>query len=160
MASGWGRRYRTEMQKFAVLNTGTSAAASSGIIYAGLDRNSGPVGDDASGITVGTTEPTGPVGTSGYERKPITWATPAQGSPDATVPALNSVAITWTSVTAWSTAANPLGLVTLWNTATLATITEANFYGRATITVPQAVNASGITLTIAISGLSMGFISA
>jgi hypothetical protein len=145
------------MQKFAVLNTGTSAAASSGVIYAGLDRNSGPVGDDASGITAGTTEPSS---TGSYARQAITWATPVQGAADATVPALNSVAISWTSSAAYSTAANTLGLVTLWNTATLATVAEANFYGRAVIAVPQAVNASGITLTIAISGLSMGFISA
>lgn len=144
------------MQKFAVLNTGTAVTSQ----FAGLDTNLGPAGDDASGITANTTEPTGPVGTSGYERKPITWSTPVQGAADATVPALNSGAISWTSVTAFSTSGTPLARVTLWSTATLATVAEASFLGRAVIAVPQAVNAGGITLTIAISGLSMGFISA
>ena len=146
------------MQQFAVLTTGTSEGGA-GTIKAGLSiQTSNPGPDDGSGITPGTTEPSQ---TNGYVRNGVTWATPATGSLDATVPALNSVAISWTSVTSnWSTAANTLQLVTLWNTATVATVTEAAFLGRANIAVPQAVNAAGITLTIAIGGLSMGFISA
>lgn len=152
MATGWGRRYRVDMQKFA---TNTSPAAFVAC-HAGLDTNTS-VNDDGSNVTAGTTEPSS---TGSYARQAITWATPAAGALDATVPALNSVAISWTSSAAFSTGATTLKTVTIWNTATLATVTEAAFVGRAVIAVPQAVNASGITLTIAISGLSMGFISA
>jgi hypothetical protein len=145
------------MQQFAVLGTGTSEGGT-GTIKAGLSTqtsNAGP--DDGSGITPGTQEPSS---TGSYARQPINWATPATGSLDATVPALNSGSISWTSTAAFSTGATTLQIVTLWNTTTLATVTEAAFLGRANIAVPQAVNASGITLTIAASGLSMGFISA
>jgi len=151
MATGWGRRYRQKMQQWAVLGTGTFES-----MFAGLDTNTS-VNDDGSNVTAGTTEPSS---TGGYARQAISWATPASGALDATVPALNSVAISWTSSAAWSTAATTLKVLTIWNTATLSPTTEATFVGRAAIAVPQAVNASGITLTVAISGLSMGFISA
>lgn len=156
MASGWGRRIRQNMQRWVTNQTpGTTPSA----WFAGLSiqtSNAGP--DDGSGITPGTTEPSS---SNGYTRPAITWAQPVSGANDATVPALNSATISWTSSGgAFSTAANNLNLVTIWDTATLATVAEANFYGRANIAVPQAVNASGITLTIAIGGLSMGFISA
>lgn len=152
MATGWSRRYRVEMQKFATNTSGTSFTT----FFAGLDTNTS-VNDDASNVTASTTEPSS---TGSYARQAITWATPAAGSLDATVPALNSVAISWTSSAAFSTGATTLKTVTIWNTATLATTTEAAFCGRAAIAVPQAVNAASITLTIAISGLSMGLISA
>lgn len=155
MATGWGRRYRQKMQQWAVLATGTSEGGA-GTLFAGLDTNTS-VNDDGSNVTAGTTEPST---TGTYARQAITWATPASGALDATVPALNSVALSWTSTAAWSTGATTLKTVTIWNTGTLASVAEANFNGRASIAVPQAVNASGITLTIAISGLSMGFISA
>jgi hypothetical protein len=150
--TGWTRRYRVETQKFAVLNTGTAVTS----MFAGLDTNAS-VNDDMGNVVAGTTEPTS---SNGYARNAVTWATPAAGALDAAVNALNSIALTWTSSGgAFSTGGTTLKVLTLWNTSTLATTTEAAGCGRATITTPQAVNASGITLTIAISGLSMGCIS-
>lgn len=134
------------MQKYA---TNTTPAASPTTPYASLSTAN--TGDDGAA----NAEPTS---TGSYARQAITWSTPAAGANDATVPALNSAAISWTSTAAYSTGATNLTHVGVWNHLT--TSTEAVFLGRAAIAVPQAVNASGITLTIAISGLSMGFISA
>ncbi len=145
MATGWGKRYRQEMQKFATNTSGTAATTP----YASLST-ANPNDDGQSNAE--------PTATGSYARQTITWATPASGSNDATVPALNSVAISWTSSAAYSTGATNLTHVGTWNN--ISTTTESVFTGRAAIAVPQAVNASGITLTIAISGLSMGFISA
>lgn len=159
MASGWGRRTRQNMQRWVTNQTpGTTPSA----WFAGLSiqtLNAGP--DDGSGITPGTTEPSN---TNGYVRANIGtsgWTQPVLAGLDASVPALNAGALSWiSSGGGFSTAANALNIVTIWDTATVATVTEAAFYGRANIAVPQAVNAAGITLTIAIGGLSMGFISA
>jgi len=147
MATGWGRRYRQKMQQWAVLGTGSADTT----MFAGLST-ANPA-DDASA----NAEPTS---AGSYARPGITWATPASGANDATVPALNSASISWTSSAAFSTGATSLTHVSLWNSATLSNVAESFYDGRAAIAVPQAVNASGITLTIAISGLSMGFISA
>lgn len=152
MATGWGRRYRQKMQQWGVLGTGTADTS----MFAGLDTNTS-VNDDGSNVVAGTTEPSS---TGSYARKAITWATPAAGALDANVPALNSATLTWTSTLAFSTGATTLKTLTIWNTSTLASVAETDFCGRGAIAVPQAVNAAGITLTVAISGLSMGFISA
>lgn len=130
--------------------------------FAGLSTQTSNAGtDDGSGITPGTQEPSS---SNGYARANIGtagWTQPVSGANDANVPALNAGALSWTSSGgAFSTGATNLNIVTIWDTATLATVAEANYYGRANIAVPQAVNAAGITLTIAIGGLSMGFISA
>jgi hypothetical protein len=152
MATGWTRRYRVEMQKFAVLNTGSSNTS----MFAGLDTNTS-VNDDMSNVTASGTEPSS---SNGYGRQAITWATPAAGALDATVPALNSAQLVWTSSGgAFSSGATTLKVLTLWNSSTLANVGESFGCGRATISTPQAVNASGITLTVAVSGLSMGLIS-
>lgn len=148
--TGYTRRYRVEMQKFAVLNTGTANTS----MFAGLDT-SASVNDDMSNVVAGTTEPTS---SNGYARQAITWATPAAAGLDASVPALNSVALTWTSGAGggFSTGATTLKTVTGWNSSTLANVAESFGCFRAAITTPQAVNAANITLTIAISGLSLG----
>lgn len=140
------------MQKYA---TGNSPAAFVSM-FAGLDTNT-TVNDDGSNVTAGTTEPSS---TGGYARQAISWAVPAAGALDATVPALNSAAITWTSSAAWSTGATTLKTLTIWNSSTLSNVAESFFVGRAAIAAPQAVNAASITLTVAIGGLSMGFVSA
>ena len=153
MATGWGRRVRVDMQKYVTNKTPASSTA----WFAGLDTNT-TVNDDGSNVTAGTTEPSS---TNGYARQTISWGTPAAGSLDATVPALNDTAISWTSSGGgFSTGATTLKTVTIWNSATLSNVAESFFVGRAAISVPQAVNAAGITLTIAISGLSMGLGSA
>jgi hypothetical protein len=151
MATGYGRRVRLDFQKLLTNNSPATYTA----WFAGLCTTN-PL-DDGSGNTAGGTEPSS---TGSYARQAITWTAPTQPSLDASVLAVNSASISWTSTAAFSTGATVLNHVGIWNTATLATVTEAAYIGRAAITVPQAVNAAGITLTIAISGLSMGCISA
>lgn len=137
-------------------NTSTYVPESGGF-FAGLDTNAS-VNDDASNVTVGGTEPTS---SNGYARQSFTWntsvATPAL---DAAAIVLNVAAISWTSSGGgFSTAATTLKVVPIWNTSTLATITEAAFVGRCVMATPRAVDVTGITLTIAIGGLQMGMIS-
>lgn len=152
MATGYGRRVRLDFQKLLTNNTPASYTA----WFAGLCTTN-PL-DDGSGNTVATTEPSS---SNGYARPAITWTAPTQPSLDASVVASNSASISWTSSGGgFSTGATNLTHVAIWNTATLATVTEAAYIGRAAITVPQAVNAAGITLTIAIAGLVMNIISA
>lgn len=151
MATGWGRRVRLDMQKLVTNTTPASYTA----WFAGLVTTN-PL-DDGSGVTAGSTEPSS---TGSYARQAITWSTPATGALDASVPALNSASISWTSTAAFSTGATNLTHICVYNTATLATVAEASYLGRAAITTPQAVNAAGITLTIAISGLTFNLISA
>jgi hypothetical protein len=154
MASGWGREVRRAFQNIATSN---AAGKTFTTPFAGLDTTA-VVSDDASGIVAGTTEPSS---SNGYARQSISWTAPPLPAADAAAIAANSGAISWTSSGGgFSTGATTLKSVTLWNTSTLATVTEAAFLGRAPIAVPQAVNAAGITLTIAIGGLSMGCISA
>lgn len=154
MATGWGREVRRAFQNLATSNATVKTFTTP---FAGLDTTAA-VSDDASGITAGTTEPTS---ANGYARQSISWTAPPLPAADASCLAQNSASISWTSSGgAFSTAATTLKSVTLWNTSTLATVTEAAFLGRAPISVPQAVNAAGITLTIAIGGLTMGCISA
>lgn len=155
MASGWGARKRQNLQLYAV-NQSPPAAVTT--IFAGLDTNT-TVADDGSNVVAGTTEPTS---ANGYGRQTIsTWNTIAQPANDAAAQATNSTVLNFTSSGgAFSTGATTLKSVTLWNTATLATTTNAAFEGRAAIAVPQAVNGAGITLTFASGGLVMGLISA
>lgn len=147
MATGWGARLRAEMQNYA---TNKTPAASPTTPFAGLsEANPGDQGATND-------EPTS---AGGYAAKAITWATTTQPADDASAVASNSVAITWgPSSAAWSSGADPLSYVGIWNHLT--TRTNAVYLGRAAISVPQAVNAAGITLTIAIGGLTMGCISA
>jgi hypothetical protein len=134
------------MQKYA---TNTSPAASPTTPHASLST-ANPNDDGQSNAE--------PTSTGGYARQTITWATPTQPSNDASCIAQNSAAISWTSSAAYSTGATNLTHVGVWSSLTLTT--EAAYLGRAQIAVAQAVNAAGITLTIAINGLQMGFISA
>lgn len=156
MASGWGRRMRVEMQKLMVNQTPTTQTA----WFAGLDTNT-TVADDASNVTASGTEPSS---SNGYARVAITWNTLTAYTSltvDTASVASNSGSLSWTSTAGgFSTGATTLKSVTIWNTSTLATVAETAFLGRAAIAVPQAVNAGGITLTIAASGLTMGCISA
>lgn len=139
------------MQTWATAGTGSSES-----MFAGLDTNTS-VNDDASNVTAGTTEPSS---SNGYSRPAITWGSATNGSLDAAVTVANSASISWTSSGgAFSTGATTLKVLTIWNTATLASANDAAFCGRATIAVPQAVNAAGITLTVAIGGLVMGLTS-
>lgn len=109
--------------------------------------------------TPGTTEPT--FGTGAYARQTLTWnATVATPSNDASAVNQNTGAVAWTSTAAYTTGANALNYVFLYLTAATTSTTEANYIGRASITTAQAVNAAGITLTIASGGLTMGMISA
>lgn len=153
MATGWGRQVRVDFQKLATQVATTKTYTTP---FAGLCTTN-PL-DDGSGVTVGGTEPSS---TGSYARQAITWNTISSPSLDAAANATNNGAISWTSTAAFSTGATTLTHVSIWNTSTLATVTETAFLGRAAISVPQAVNAAGITLTMATTtGLVMGCISA
>lgn len=147
MATGWGRQVRLDFQRLATQNSPTKTYTTP---FASLST-ANPNDDGQSNA-----EPT--AGTGNYAAQSISWTAPSQPSNDASCVAVNSAAISWTSNAAYSTGATNLTHVGIWNHVT--TRTEAAFLGRAAITVPQAVNASNITLTIAISGLSLGCISA
>lgn len=116
--------------------------------------------DDGSGVTVGGTEPSS---TGSYARQTVAWTTLTAYTSvtnDTASIASNSGALTWTSTAAFSTGATALSHILLNTSSTLATVAETSYLGRAAITVPQAVNAAGITLTCAIGALQMGCISA
>jgi hypothetical protein len=154
MATGWGRRLRTEMQKYAV---NASPAASPTTPHAALSTAN--CGDDGAA----NAEPTS---TGGYAAQPITWTAPTLPANDASAVAANSASFSFgngspasgPSSAAYSTGATNLTHIGVWNHLT--TRTEAVYLGRAAIAVPQAVNSAGITLTVAIAGLTMGCISA
>jgi hypothetical protein len=147
MATGWGRQVRLDMQRLATQNSPTKTYTTP---FASLSTTL--IADDGSN----NTEPTS---TGGYARQAITWTAPTQPANDASCIAQNSNALTWgPSGAAYSTGATALQSMGVWNH--VSNTAEANFLGRATIAVPQAVNAAGITLTCAIGGLQMGLISA
>lgn len=152
--TGWSTRKRKELQNYA---TGNSPVAFT-TIFGGLDTNTA-VADDASNVVAGTTEPTS---SNGYARFSITaWNASTTPSANAAATTSNSTPMTWTSSGGgFSTGATTLKSITLWTTATLATVTLAAFEGWAPIAVPQAVNATGITLTVANGGMVLGLISA
>lgn len=151
MATGWGKRRRVEMQK---TNVNQSASAETAW-FAGLST-ANPADDGQSNAE--------PTSAGSYARQAITWNTLTAYtslSNDAASNATNSGSISWTSTAAFSTGATNLTHVAIWNASSLATTAETAYLGRAAIAVPQAVNAAGITLTMAANtGLVMGCISA
>lgn len=147
MATGWGRQVRLDFQRVATQNATTKTYTTP---FASLST-ANPNDDGQSNAE--------PTSTGGYAAQSISWTAPTQPANDASCVASNSVAISWgPSGAAWSTGATNLTHVGIWNNVT--TRTETAFLGRAAIAVPQAVNAAGVTLTIAIGGLVMGCISA
>lgn len=147
MATGWGREVRRALQNVATQN---AAGKTFTTPFASLST-ANPNDDGQSNAE--------PTSTGSYAAQAVTWTAPPLPALDASAVAANAGAITWgPSSAAYSTGATALSHVGLWNNLT--TRTEAAFLGRAAITVPQAVNAAGITLTIAIGGLTMGMISA
>lgn len=99
---------------------------------------------------------TEPSSTGSYGRVTVTagttnWnaATSTAGSASTVT---NKLAFTFTASTAaWSTGATSLTYAILMSSTTLG---AGTFYGRASLTAGQAVNASGITLSFAASALS------
>jgi hypothetical protein len=147
MATGWGREVRRDFQRLATQVATTKTYTTP---FASLST-ANPNDDGQSNAE--------PTATNGYAAQAISWTAPPLPTNDAAAIAANSAAISWTSSGgAFSTGATNLTHVGIWNHVT--TRTEAAFLGRAAIAVPQAVNAAGITLTIAIGALSMGCISA
>lgn len=154
MATGWSRGSRVLAQKWL---GGVGSLTQLATPFAAL-CTANPLDDGSANVPAATIEPTS---TGSYARQAITWnSTVSTPSNDASAQLVNSGSISWTSTAAFSTGATALSFIAIYNTSTLATVAEANFQGRASITVPQAVNASGITLTIASGGLVMGMISA
>jgi len=164
MASGYGRRVRVDLQKWLIgSTTGGTPAAAGTTCLAALCYIASPgttLDDGSANATPGTTEPG--IGTNGYSRQTLTWnATVSTPSNDAAAINQNTGAITFTSSGgAFTTAANALNYVFLYLSSATSSTTEANYIGRAVIAVPQAVNAAGITLTIASGGLTMSMVSA
>jgi hypothetical protein len=148
MATGWGREVRRALQNIATQN---AAGKTFTTPFASL--STALLADDGQN----NAEPA--AGTGGYAAQAVSWTAPPLPALDASALAQNSGALTWgPSSAAYSTGATPLQSMGIWNHVT--TRTEAAFLGRATIAVPQAVAAAGITLTCAIGGLTMGMISA
>lgn len=147
MATGWGREVRRDMQRLA-----TQVATTKTYTTPFLSLSTANPNDDGQS----NAEPTV---SNGYAAQAITWTAPPLPSNDASALAQNSASISFTSSGGgFSTGATNLTHVGIWNNST--TRTEAAFLGRAAISVPQAVAAAGITLTVAIGGLTMGCISA
>lgn len=148
--TGWSTRKRALMQNYAT-NTSPTAATT---IYAGLDTQTA-VPDDAATIA----EPTS---SNGYQRVTITtWNSSSTPSANAAATTSNNTVLNWTSSGGgFSTGATTLKSITLWNSNVLSNVALSFFEGWAPIAVPQAVNATGITLTVANGGLVMGLISA
>lgn len=154
MATGWGREVRRDFSRLAgsVATTKTYTTP-----YASLSTTN-PNDDGASNAE--------PTSTGGYGAQTISWTAPPLPANDAAAILANSAAIsfgngapyTGPSSGAWSTGASTLTHVGIWNN--ISTRTEAAFLGRAAVAVPLAVNAAGITLTLAIGALQMGCISA
>lgn len=152
MPTGWGRRRRVEMQKTNVNQSASPETA----WFAGLST-ANPNDDGQSNAE--------PTSSNGYARQAITWNTLTvytSITADQASNATNSAGISWTSSGGgFSTGATNLTHVSIWNASSLASTAETAYLGRAAIAVPQAVAASGITLTLAANtGLTMGCISA
>jgi hypothetical protein len=157
MPAGWGRRIRYAMQQYAVNSSPPTAAASTHVALNPTD----PL-DSAVGYTAGTTEP---ASTNGYARQAITWQFTVGAytsiTADATVEVTNNGAISFgPSVGGGFSPSGPYTFVSHWNTATLATVAETAYWGRAAVSAPtQSVGGAGITLTIASGALKMGCIT-
>jgi hypothetical protein len=156
MATGWARQRRTDAQNWL---TGVGAPTRPSAWFAALTTtNPGDAG--AANVPAGTIEPTS---TGTYARQTLAWNTTALPSSDAAANATNSALITFgPSSAAFSTGATALGFIAIYDTATLATVAEANYHGRAAIAGGGfAVNAAGISITFAATtGIVMGMISA
>lgn len=158
MATGWGRQVRVDFQKLATQVATTKTYTTP---FAALCTTN-PGDDGQANSPAGTLEPTS---SNGYARQAITWNTISTPSNDAAAVATNSgTAITFgpSSGGGFSTGATALGFIAIYNTATLATVTETAYLGRAAVAGGGfAVNAAGISLTLAATtGLVMGCISA
>lgn len=147
MATGWGREVRRDFSRLAAQVATTKTYTTP---FASLST-ANPNDDGQSNAE--------PTVTNGYAAQAISWTAPPLPANDAAAVAGNSASISFTSSGGgFSTGATNLTHVGIWNHVT--TRTEAAFLGRAAISVPQAVAAAGITLTIAIGGLLMNTISA
>lgn len=150
MATGWGRGVRVDFQKVATQVATTKTYTTP---FASLST-ANPADDGQSNAE--------PTVTNGYAAQAITWNTIASPALDAAANATNSNTITFTSSGgAFSTGATLLSHVGIWNSSTLRA-EVANFLGRAAIAGGGfAVNASGVSITFAITtGIVMGCISA
>lgn len=145
MATGYGRRVRRLQQDFVSGKAPTAPAA----WY--LAASTANPGDDASGLA----EPTA---TGGYVRKQMPtaadWTAAPNPSNDAAAVAANANIINFAaSSAAWSTGATNITYLAIFDHPT--NTAEANYIGRAILATPQAVNSSGVTLSIAIGALTM-----
>jgi len=144
MATGLAIGLRQQQMDF--IFQGASAGTAPSAMFLGL-KTADPSDDNSTG-----TEPT--AGTGNYGRLTCTpgttnWnaATSTAGSASSVT---NKVALSFAaSNAAWSTTTTSLTFAILMSASTAGT-----YYGRASLTAGQAVNATGITLSFAIGALS------
>ena len=144
MATGLAIGLRQQQMDF--IFQGAAAGSAPSAMFLGL-KTADPSDDNSTG-----TEPTS--GTGAYARVSCTpgttnWnaATSTAGSASTVT---NKLAFTFpASTAAWSTGATSVTYAILMSAST-----AGSYYGRASLTAGQAVNASGITLSFAASALS------
>jgi hypothetical protein len=144
MPSGWGKTTRLNMQKYITNNSPAAAPTTWFLALSTTD----PL-DDASGLGE-------PSATGGYARKAITWAVPAAGANDASVPA---VSVTTAQTFGPSSAAYSTGATALSFWAIFDAVTAGNFLARGALSVPQAVNAAGVTITVPAGNITLNLIT-
>lgn len=161
MPAGWGRRARYGMQQF-VTNVGTPAITVLANRPQFVALNPTDPLDSAASYTAGTTEP---AVTGTYARQGVTWQLNGAGAytgitADTSVIASNNGAISFGPSSAAFSPSGPYTFVSFFDVATLATVAEANYGGRAAVSAPtQSVAGAGITLTIASGALQMGCVT-
>jgi hypothetical protein len=145
MAAGYSQRIRRLLVDWADGKSVTQPATWN------IGLSTANPADDYSGLA----EPTS---TGGYTRSgsigstTANWTAAPSGANDSATVGANAVAVNFpTSTAAWSTGASTLGFAFVTDGTTASgNGTVSNYISRATISSPQAVNASGITLSFAI----------
>lgn len=153
IGAAYGRRIRQKLQAIIQVNSGTYTAEAG--YFASLSTIASVNDDGQNSATPGTTEPTA---TNGYARQAFTWVAPTLPTNDSPAVISNTAGIAFTSTGGgFSTGATLLQSLIVYNVSTLATVTEAVFVMRAPLSTPVAVNATGITVSIAASAMTNSF---
>jgi hypothetical protein len=160
--SGWGRRVRVDLFQRTITNNSPTTTPTTwwAALHVGASLTAGNPDDDGQSVTEVTQT------TSGYTRQQITGGTPTwtitvytSVTVDTATVVGNNNALSFGPSTGANAAWGTVQTIGLWNTSGTG-ITEATYYGRAIVAVPQIVSGAGVTLTVAINGIQMGIISA
>lgn len=155
MATGWGRKVRLNQAKIAC----GVAADHTYTTTPFMALNTSNPNDD--GQTAGEVTTT----TSGYLRVTFSWTTPTLPSNDAAVIATNTALVTFGPSAGANAAWGTLTHISVWEKVSgtqedISGGTAGGYLARATATVPQAVSAAGVSITVAASALVLNLISA